>query len=281
MSLSLTLQAATCFNDQWPVDKRLTAMIRKLGFLELNKYLKDKNIMTRYKRNVDLKEIFDSNYAKTVSSMIRELIEHEFAGIDLAAIKLDKKRGSAVYSIQIKLPTSERRFHQWEALLQASRLVGFLDYIPYYVQPGRTLGLEIFFGNLPVAATSVASATSTLPLFVENLTTLAAKVKEIYPLVVVAPPAPAPAPPETVIVLYEEIPVGTVTAITPTVTVDQFHGAPILTREIAPDRRDPLVVLETETLTVVRTDDEEADENEAVEAVPQPQRGTIALVRIN
>ena len=258
MSLSLTLQAATCFNDQWPVDKRLTAMIRKLGFLELNKYLKDKNVMTRYKRNVDLKEIFDSNYAKTVSSMIRELIEHQFVGIDLAAIKLDKKRGSAVYSIQIRLPTNERTFRPWEGTLQGLRHLGFLDYIPYYVQPGRTLGLEIYFGNLPVTANSVASATSTLPVFVESLTTLAAKVKEIYPLVVVAPPAPAPAPApaETITVLHGDTPIGILTAITPTVTtltegvpvtpvwtVDRIHdlAMPTAAPEIAPDRRQAVV----------------------------------------
>ena len=80
MSLARICQDATCFKATATTNERIVAMIRKLGFLELNKYLKDNNIINRYKRNISLNEVLESAYSKTVSSMVRELIESRFTG---------------------------------------------------------------------------------------------------------------------------------------------------------------------------------------------------------
>jgi len=181
MNLSTICQTATCFENNWRFDYRLAAMMRKFGFLELNKYLKEKDIISRYKRNVELKEVFDSAYSKTVSSMIRDLIESIFTGVDLQAITLEKQRGYSAYNFTLRMPNTQTAFQNLMRDLEALRDGGFLSWTTWRLALGRTVTFQISFANLPVMARHPVDARSSLTVFVNSLDSLAVKVRQLHP----------------------------------------------------------------------------------------------------
>jgi hypothetical protein len=214
MSLTAVCQQATCFQNNWQVDLRLTSMIRKFGFLELNKYLKDRDIINRYKRNIELKEAFESSYSKTVSSMIRDLIESVFTGIDMGAINLEKQRGYAAYSFSLRLPAAQGTYERLIRNLEGLRTDGFLSWTTWRLYAGATGLFQINFDNLPVIARHPSHATSDLPTFIQHLNELAVCIREVHPAPVQVdartteqPTTTAPAPAVPVTATHTTLPV--------------------------------------------------------------------------
>lgn len=198
MSLIAICQQETCFQNVWGIELRLAAMIRKFGFLELNKYLKEHNIINRYKRNVELKEVFDSGYCKTASSMVRDLIEHLFTGVDLEEINLEKQRGYATYNFDMRMPVNQTAFQTMLTDLEALREDHFLSWSTWNVRTGQKCHFSIHFGNMPIMVKYAQETKISLATFIERTRALAMKVRECHP-------APIPVDPNTLQQVVAEV----------------------------------------------------------------------------
>lgn len=246
MSLGTICQEATCFVANWSVELRVTSMIRKIGFLELNKYLKDNDVINRYKRNVELKEVFEGGYSKTVSSMIRDLILHIFTGIDIDAISLEKQRGYAQYNFTMRMPANQAAFQRVLTDLEGLRGNNFLSWTTWNVRAGGTCLFHINFGRLAVMARSPHDASMSLATFIQSLRGLAEKVRECHPAPVVVAPqtvvaAVATAAPVTV-PATDTVNIGDVILVNGTNFTVTAAPAPEPERVPAPTRTTPIVL---------------------------------------
>jgi hypothetical protein len=235
MSVAAVCEAVepNVFPATWNYQHRLTALMRKVGFIELNQYLKEKEVINRYKRNIPLGESFESAYSKVVSSMIRDLIIYVFSGVNIEAIDLEKMRGYPSYYFSMTMPRDNAAYRRILIALEDLRIHNFLSWSTWQMRAGERILFTLSFGGLAVTARSVGDQTDTLTEFIAKLTTLAGLLRECHPAPVqITIPAPAPE------------------AIIPEVATELLQTAPAPVATVAPVPVNPmavdLVVQETE-----------------------------------
>ena len=184
MSIANTCMDSGAFPVAFNLEKRLLAMVHKFAFIEMNKYLKDNNIIARYKKNISLSDTFTSGYSKTVSSMVRDLIVSKFTGIDIERINLEKMRGYPTYTLRVRLPDTQVAV---DRLVESLTRIGnnMVTWTTWRVRPGSEMTLNINFAHLGVALRYLADEVIPLQTFIVKLTELARLIRPLCPAPVV------------------------------------------------------------------------------------------------
>jgi hypothetical protein len=174
---------SNCFPSHYTVESRIVTLIRKLGFLEFNKYLKDHGIINRYKRNFKLEELHLSNYLKLTSLMVRELIEFTLknSGVDCSQIYLEKKRNYNSFVFTIRLP-SQDQIVEFLAVMREFRDAGYLSWRGWRHVANTTSEFAIEFSALPMVLRHTTATPVTLQNFVLFLESLGRHLAPLHPL---------------------------------------------------------------------------------------------------
>lgn len=181
------------FNTDWTPDTCIVALMRKYAYVAANKYMKDNEIIARYKHNYLVKEVFESGYKKTTSTMVLDLVRKAFEEIS-NLIEITKVRGDDAYQIIFTTPMDQRKRDALEdALLNYQNLHPQMMYFYRYdLRPGRKVRIVCHFDALSLFVRTVPQIQGSIsfPEYKEKIVGLVEILKAALLPTPVAPPAP-------------------------------------------------------------------------------------------
>lgn len=144
-------------------DACLVAIFRKASYLKANKYLKDNNLIVRYKHNYGLKEVFDSGYKKTVTGMVGDFMEAAFKELQTHVV-VEKNRGQECFKISFMSPTTEEKRLDLEDALAAftNQNPNLFYFYRYDIRPGRRVNCGLYYTDLDLMAGSLDGITRSM-----------------------------------------------------------------------------------------------------------------------
>ena len=152
----------------WNAQKTVVALYRKGMYIYLNKWLKERKYITRFKRNMNISEMFSAAYSKVISGVVGELLSICFADAPEDSVSWEKIRGVYEYNITLRLPNSDEAVTAIKERLQIDphNLFAFYD---YQFRAGQAVLINIQYRRLNHLLEKFTDTTISLETFFSEL----------------------------------------------------------------------------------------------------------------